>query len=132
MRGYLLIDDEAVFNTIHAKIISLVDEEASITSCVSSYEALDLLKGAAHRQRLPDMIFLDINMPEMNGFELLDELSQLPGNPFASTGFYMLTSSLDERDLQRAKTYSFISGYHSKPMTKSMLEQLIKAGNQPG
>ena len=71
MNKYLLIDDEEVFNFIHTQVITMADAEASISEIRSSNEAIELLRSnAGDSSQLPDVIMLDINMPEINGFEI--------------------------------------------------------------
>lgn len=126
MRLYMLIDDVDVFNKVHGKVISLADPDASVTCFLSSVEALNYLKEAIRQQETPDFIFLDINMPEINGFELLDQLKELYPAETDALQVYMLTSSLDERDVLRSEGYAAIKGYYSKPLTKDIIQSLIE------
>lgn len=122
---YLLIDDEPVFNTIHSKLISLVDPTAQIIRHSVSVEALDWVEQAITEQSLPDYIFLDINMPEKNGFDVLEALAEQAPHAFTAVKFYILTSSLDERDRTKAMSFPFVDGFYSKPLTKNLLKTLI-------
>lgn len=122
---YVLIDDEPVFNTIHAKLISIIDQGAEVQSFNVSVEALESLMQTINNGTLPDVIFLDINMPEKNGFEVLEALAAIDSEALSAVRFYMLTSSLDERDRSRAMSFPFVSGFYSKPLTKNLLEELI-------
>lgn len=122
---YILIDDEPVFNTIHAKLISIIDPGAEVQSFNVSVEALEWLTQAITDSNLPDFVFLDINMPEKNGFEVLEELAAIDGEALAAVRFFMLTSSLDDRDRSRALSFPFVNGFYSKPLTKNLLEELI-------
>jgi CheY-like chemotaxis protein len=126
MKRYLLIDDDYIFNLIHKRVLNIVDPEGEITDFNNSVKALDYIKGILDSGGiLPDYIFLDISMPEIDGFELLDELTNYSTNFFASTKLYIVTSSLNERDMERAFSYSILSAYKGKPLTVESVKELL-------
>jgi CheY-like chemotaxis protein len=118
MRTILLIDDDQIFNFISSEMILETDPDTRIITYLSSPEALQYLKDLlAREQPLPDILFLDIRMPEMTGFELLDKLLQAyPIEAIKKMRIFMLTSSLDENDNQKAADNPLIEGYLGKPL----------------
>jgi CheY-like chemotaxis protein len=74
----------------------------------------------------PDMIFLDINMPEMDGWGFLSEFSRLDIEIQDNIMIMMLTTSKNPTDKFRAKAWSFVSGFLNKPLTKKILEDIIE------
>lgn len=128
MHKYILVDDDDVFNYIHSQIINQADDEAEVSNYRSSLEVLKLLKQTAeNNEDMPDVIFLDINMPEMNGFELLEELKKLPEDKLKQMKIFMVTSSLNEKDIERAMSYSIVKGFKGKPLTEEVIEEIKNA-----
>jgi CheY-like chemotaxis protein len=127
MRTILLIDDDQIFNFISSEMILETDPDTRIITYLSSPEALEYLKDLLDREQpLPDILFLDIRMPEMTGFELLDKLlQQYPIESIKKMRVFMLTSSLDENDNQKAANNPLIEGYLGKPLDIVELVQIL-------
>ena len=127
MSRYLLIDDDDIIQFIHKKVISAADGQADISAVFSVANGLQLLTdwGVDH---LPDFIFIDISMPVNSGFDYLDALiSDYPALHAAlleRSRVFLLTSSVNPRDQQRAQGYALIERMLSKPLTPEMMMQL--------
>jgi CheY-like chemotaxis protein len=83
-----------------------------------------LTNEAIPNDEVPDLIFLDIMMPVANGFDFLDEFKQLPGQVINKTKIVMLSSTLDENDIKRAKENKFVKFLIRKPLTLEKLTDL--------
>ncbi len=120
----LLIDDNLEDNRFHQIII----KEMDITNCIqvaeNGLEALDYLKKENHI--IPEIIFLDINMPKMNGWEFLEEYKHLEEKQKAKTLVIMLTTSLNPDDEKKAKLIQEISGFRTKSLTEEMLTEILE------
>lgn len=128
MKKYLLIDDEEIFNFIQSEVIHLHNRSDEVVMYSSGEEALAYIKSLLEQEAaLPDFILLDIRMPNMNGFEFLDELMQFELKVFAKTSIYLLSSSIDERDIKKSLEYPFVKGFKGKPLSEEIINEINKA-----
>jgi CheY-like chemotaxis protein len=123
-KSVLLVDDSYIDNLINRKILenSNFAEEILVIDC--PLEAINYMrKCLAAKQNIPEVIFLDIRMPQMNGFEFLKELNLIDGLGDANIKVFILSSSLDPQDLRQIKENVLVSQFIGKPLTnKALLE----------
>lgn len=118
----LIIDDDQINNFLFSRIIKLSGISQNIHTELSANVALRSIKNNIEtNQKLPDIIFLDINMPVMNGWEFLDQYQELPKCVRNGTKLYMLSSSVHHEDIDKSKEYEDVVDYISKPLTKELL-----------
>lgn len=113
----LLVDDDEITNFLCKKMLSDLDID-SVDSVVNGQEALKYL-----RKSCPDIIFLDIKMPVMDGFELLEELKK--SMLCQQTKIIMLTSSSREKEKQQALAYDNVVDFIVKPLTKASVAKVF-------
>ncbi len=118
----LLIDDEPIFQLISTKLIGKIKVLVNISSYLNGIEALEFLK-MNYNYTDSFIVFLDVNMPVMNGWEFLDELANFYF--FNEIKIYIVSSSTDEIDKQKAKTYNNVVKFISKPIGKEDYEFIL-------
>ncbi len=125
----LLVDDDFDDNYIHKMVISstgLVKEVALAKDGSEALQVLEELWQKPHEPIRPNIIFLDINMPKVNGWEVLNALSEMGEAAYRSM-VVMLSTSQNPADQQKAKTYPFVHGYLNKPLTEEALAEIVQA-----
>ena len=122
----LLVDDDADFNHFHMHEIKKVGVPSVVLTKNTVIDALEYLKSMdGKKDPLPDLIFLDINMPLMNGWEFLHEYSLLDTHLKGKTIIIILTTSNNPRDVARSRTLGFVSDCLTKPLTQEIMEGII-------
>lgn len=123
----LLVDDDEATNAYNKAMVIAAEVAKDVTISDSGRKALEFLKSekdGEHPQ--PAIIFLDINMPGMDGWEFLDEYNQLLNGQKADVVVVMLTTSLDPDDKLKAAELG-TKGFLRKPLTPERVQEIVKA-----
>jgi CheY-like chemotaxis protein len=120
----MLIDDDDDDNYFHQIVINKMNITEHIEVALNGEEALIFLKKENHIH--PDIIFLDINMPKMNGWEFMEAYKELRANQKAKVVVMMLTTSENPEDKKRSALYPEITSFNSKPLTEEMLAAILE------
>ncbi len=120
-RAVMLIDDNEIDNLINQKMIEAASITDNIYTHTGAKSAIEFLKNMEKmdvaEKVLPDVIFLDIDMPLMDGFQFLDEFENLSQLTRKKCRIVMLTSSINPQDFNRSKKYSNVKMYLNKPLS---------------
>jgi DNA-binding NarL/FixJ family response regulator len=122
-----LIDDDILFRFCIEAIVKENSFVKTLNLISSASDAIQKLKDASVSpdHKMPDLIFVDLNMPVMNGWEFIETVIGLNLIDHNQTMIYILSSSLDPRDFERAKSYAQITGFVPKPLTVDNFKALI-------
>lgn len=121
----LVIDDDDINIFIIKKIVEKTGYEAKMVAETNGSMAIEYLQELiANNEVLPHLILIDINMPVLNGWEFLDAYEKLGIQN--DIDMYMLSSSVYENDIEKAKTYKTVKGFISKPLSIERLVELFE------
>ncbi|MEM7654566.1 MAG: response regulator [Bacteroidota bacterium] len=125
-RRVLLIDDDEINNFICIKNIKNSGFAEYATSCLNGQDGLDELTEALQErpEDLPDVIFLDINMPGMKAWQFLESYEKLTNRFTKEVKLFILTSSVYRKDMEKSTTFPFVSDYLIKPLNEQILSEL--------
>lgn len=126
INNVLLIDDQESFNFMHEKTIEKAEFSHDIKTFESGATALAYLwrLSLSNPEKFPDMIFLDLNMPVMSGWDFLDSIKNLSDSVLKNCKIFILTSSIDNRDIEQSKEYKMVTDFISKPLTEKRLQDI--------
>jgi CheY-like chemotaxis protein len=121
----LVIDDDDINIFIIKKIVEKTGFAVNMTAKTNGQFAIDYLQEITDRpEELPHLILIDINMPVLNGWEFIEAYEKM--NIVKAIDMYMLSSSVYENDIEKAKTYKVVKGFISKPLSIDRLVELFR------
>lgn len=124
----LLIDDDQVYLFAATKTIEATGLAGNVEVCTNGLDALEYLKKIIGTSaKLPDVIFIDINMPVMDGWEFLEEYKTLSKDIASPIKIYILSSSVDKNDIMRSKEFNSVIDYVVKPVYKEKFSEILQA-----
>ena len=126
----MLIDDNEIDNLINQKMVEAAGLSKYIYTHTGAKSAIEFLKNIEQLETeivesvLPDVIFLDIDMPLMDGFQFLEEFNKLKSSTKDKCRIVMLTSSINPQDVSKSKKYESVKKYLNKPLSQDSLKDL--------
>jgi CheY-like chemotaxis protein len=117
----LLIDDNYIDNFVTRRILEGGNFAEEVIVSQSAADAINSLRSGSVK---PDVIFLDIRMPVMGGFEFLQEYDKLEIDGKKAIKIFMLSSSLDPTDLKKSSNNKYITQFIHKPITQKILDDI--------
>jgi CheY-like chemotaxis protein len=128
MSKLVLIDDEPIFHKIVQMTLKHSDLSHQATYSYDGEIVLDYLEeNRSESASLPDYIFVDLYMPLFNGWDFLNRFQKIYESLKKNINIYVVSSSVDPRDIDRSKTYPFVTTFISKPVMKEIFETINMA-----
>jgi CheY-like chemotaxis protein len=125
MSKFVLIDDESIFHKIVQLTIKDSELAKQATYSFDGEIVLDYLEEKkSDSQSLPDYIFVDLYMPSFNGWDFLNRFQNIYKSLKKTINIYIVTSSIDPRDIDRSKLYPFVTTFISKPVMKDIFDSI--------
>lgn len=122
-----LIDDDKTSNYITSLVLDRHMPESTIICFDNGIKAIDFLHGIAkNNDKLPEYIFLDIDMPMMNAWQFLDDLDRLKVDPGYESKLYLLTMSLFKSDWKKGFAHPRVRGLFAKPLKADDLRKVLE------
>jgi CheY-like chemotaxis protein len=122
-----LVDDDKVYQFTSKMILEATQLTNKITTFFNGKDAIDFFLDVQNHQMelLPDVIFLDINMPIMNGWNFLEEFDKIYDSLPKKVLIYVVSSSVDESDMEKSKSFMSVTDYVIKPINKEKYRLLL-------
>ena len=128
-----IIDDDDIFRYTMKRHLGTLKIPQKILAFPDGEQAINfMVDNVGNSQTLPDIIFLDINMPIMDGFQFMEEYVKLKPRVGKKITVYMISSSVNPTDLEKAKGITEISDYLIKPIEPEKLGELIQLLDDEG
>src|SRR5581483_8664710 len=125
MSKLILIDDEPIFHKIVQMTLKYSELSNQATYCYDGEVVLDYLEEkSSETMSLPDYIFLDLYMPRFDGWDFLNRFQKIYQSLKKKITIYVVSSSVDPRDIDRSKTYPFVTTFISKPVIKEIFDNI--------
>jgi CheY-like chemotaxis protein len=122
----LLIDDDDIFIFLTKKMLMNTGMVNNVNVCRSATEAVRFLEFIDDENKIPDMIFLDLNMPGMNGWQFLESYQAILPKMKKTPLLYVVSSSVAENDCKKAMNIHGVNGYMAKPLQAVQLKALFQ------
>jgi len=126
-RNYIIVDDDPINNIICKMQLEIALGAINIKTFELPEEGLEFIEKEFVKSPVPTILFLDINMPSISGWEFLDQYEKFTEGVKTQIAIYILSSSVDPRDKDKATANKYIKGFLSKPLDKAIILSIADA-----
>ncbi|MDX1326372.1 MAG: response regulator [Arenibacter sp.] len=121
----ILVDDDTIINHVHELLINKQHITKKIKSYLNPLEAVTAIQALLLQDHLKILVLLDLNMPEMTGFEFLDKIGQLE-NKAQLLEVLIVSSSIDAQDISKSNRHPLVRQYIPKPLNSKIIAGIMK------
>lgn len=125
---FIVLDDSKLDCFIAEKVIQNIGRSESVHSFLQARDALSFIKDRTEDE-YNTILFVDIQMPMMNGFEFVEAFDKLPADKKEKYIVFMLSSSINENDIAKVKTFPTIRKFINKPLTGQTISVVLQSLN---
>jgi CheY-like chemotaxis protein len=119
-----IIDDDSTFVFVLKKLLKKIENFNEIRNIVNGEEAVNVLENHhTNEEKFPDIIFLDINMPMLDGWQFLEEIEQ--SNYYEKCNIYIVSSTIDINEIEKSKKFASVKGFIPKPVIENTLKDIL-------
>ena len=123
---YIIVDDDSLNNTICSLMLKMTLHEVTIQTFTHPWDGLVFVQNNNGQLRPHSVLFLDINMPELTGWDFLKHYEKFNEEIKKQISVYMLSSSINRRDLDKAKKHECIKDFVAKPLTTEKIRSIAE------
>ncbi len=120
-----LIDDDPIQLRLAELLINRTGAFGQLRIFRRADQALEFLESRSDGGELPDVILLDLNMPVTDGWMFLERFAGIAPQLGKTIHIFILSSSIDENEIDRSRQYPFVSGFISKPINPDMVQDIL-------
>ncbi|WP_158557078.1 response regulator [Mucilaginibacter conchicola] len=126
MQNLVIIDDDPFFHFIIKKLMNRHTSSTTVTYSWDVMSVIDFLRNNYNDPlKLPDFIFVDLNMPVFSGWDFMKLYNDLHKIIYKTIKIYVVSSSIDPNNMRKALSYPFISNYIIKPISSEKIEEIL-------
>ena len=123
-KRFVVIDDDVSTNFYSKLIIRKIFPESEVSTFSNPLDALEYFKNTSAKSPATTIVLLDINMPQLSGWEVLDKIDEM-NEVKTNFSIYIISSSINAEDKKRAVNHPLVSGYIEKPINKDKLLKML-------
>jgi len=125
---FIIIDDDSINNFLVKSILKQLTSDSDVESFTDPEIALDRLLSLENENFKDLIIFLDLNMPVLNGWDVLDKLTERFGGKLPANAVLYIASSSDiQEDISKSKVYEMVNGYLTKPLKMGAIQRILES-----